>query len=96
MERLDNENFPFVKTICYSTIGKRSCDIVKELIKKGVKAYSLEGGLIEWCHSEQLYYFLSIICSGELVDSKGNPTHLVHVFNPDYRPLFNSSYVCVY
>ena len=84
-----------MKTICYSTIGGRSCNVVKELIKKGVNAYSLEGGLIEWCNSEQSS-FLLVICSGDLVDSKGNPTHLVHVFNPDYRPLFNSSYVCVY
>ena len=85
-----------MKTICYSTIGKRSCDVVEELIKKGVKASCLEGGLIEWCNSEQLSCFSPVMCSGELVDSKGNPTHLVHVFNPDYRPLFNSSYVCVY
>lgn len=42
-----------MKTICYSTIGGRSCNVVKELIKKGVNAYSLEGGLIEWCNSEQ-------------------------------------------
>ncbi|KNB41874.1 hypothetical protein JH06_4593 [Blastocystis sp. subtype 4] len=77
MERMDNENFPFVKTVFYSTIGKRT---------KGVKAYSLEGGLIKWCNYEK----------GELVDTNGSPTHMIHVFNAEYRPLFNSSYICVY
>ncbi|CBK19701.2 uncharacterized protein [Blastocystis hominis] len=84
--RLDNENFPFVKTICYSTIGHRSCEVVRELLKKGVKAFSLEGGLIAWCGYEK----------GEIVDKNNNPTRLVHVFDPEYRPLFSSSYVCVY
>ena len=53
MERMDNENFPFVKTIFYSTIGKRSCSVVRELLAKGVKAYSLDGGLIKWCNYGQ-------------------------------------------
>ena len=53
MERMDNENFPFVKTIFYSTIGKRSCSVVRELLAKGVKAYSLDGGLIKWCNYEK-------------------------------------------
>lgn len=69
---------------------------MKELLKKGVKAYCLEGGLIEWCNFEKWDRSRYVTCRGTIVDSKGNPTHLVHVFNPDYRPLFNSSYVCVY
>ena len=93
---MDNENFPFVKTVFYSTIGKRSCHVVRELLAKGVKAYSLEGGLIKWCnydkYTSQLFYYHR----GELVDTKGSSTHMIHVFNAEYRPLFNSSYICVY
>ena len=61
MERMDNENFPFVKTVFYSTIGKRSCQVVRELLAKGVKAYSLDGGLIKWCNYEKYKSDLFVI-----------------------------------
>ena len=50
LDRLEKENFPFIRTICYSTVGRRSCEVVKELLSKGVRAYSLLGGLVEWCN----------------------------------------------
>ena len=59
---MDTENFPFIKTICYSTIGKRSCSVVRELLAKGVKAYSLEGGLIKWCNYEKWVTGLLLWC----------------------------------
>lgn len=30
------------------------------------------------------------------MDANGSPTHMIHVFNAEYRPLFKPSYICVY
>lgn len=30
------------------------------------------------------------------MNNEDMPTHMIHVYNPDYRPLFNKSYICVY
>ena len=39
-----------VRTFYYSRIGERSAAIVQEEAKKGIKAYTINGGLIEWLH----------------------------------------------
>lgn len=67
LERLDKENFPFIKTVCYSTNGRRSGELVRELISKGVRAFSLKGGLIEWCNYDKLVYLLIIIVEVRLL-----------------------------
>ena len=37
-----------IRTFYYSRIGERSAAIVQEEAKKGIKAYTINGGLIEW------------------------------------------------
>lgn len=39
-----------IRTFYVSRIGERSAAIVKEELKQGVKAYNVNGGLIEWLH----------------------------------------------
>ena len=49
--RLQNYGKLPIRTFFYSRIGERSAAVVEEELKKGVKAYNLNGGLVEW-----LYY----------------------------------------
>lgn len=46
-EREDWGKYP-IRTFYYSRVGERSAAMVEEEVKKGIKAYNLNGGLIEW------------------------------------------------
>lgn len=39
-----------IRTFFYSRIGERSSRVAAEELKKGVKAFNINGGLIEWLH----------------------------------------------
>lgn len=63
--------------VTYCTIGYRSGKYTKQLIKEKFKAYNLEGSILGWIHTKK-----------KLVDSKGEPTQNVHIYdkNWDYLP----------
>ncbi len=54
--------------VVYCTIGYRSGNFTKDLKKKGVKAYNLEGGILAWVHH------------GGTVEHDGSPVQKVHVY----------------
>lgn len=39
-----------IRAFFYSRIGERSAAAVEEALKQGIKAYNVNGGLIEWLH----------------------------------------------
>ena len=39
-----------IRTFYYSRIGERSAAMVETEAKKGIRAYNVNGGIIEWLH----------------------------------------------
>ena len=69
-------NFLDKKIVVYCTIGYRSAEYVKKLIRKGRLAYNLEGSLLGWIHN-----------GGSVVDPSGTPTRKVHVYGRKWNYL---------
>ena len=55
--------------VVYCTIGYRSGEYAAALRQRGVDAYNLHGGVLEWAHA-----------GGDFVTPHGTPTRSVHVY----------------
>ena len=45
-----------IRTFFFSRIGERSAAAVEEALKQGIKAYNVNGGIIEWLHYNGLVW----------------------------------------
>ena len=62
------EEFAGQTVVAYCTIGRRSSDYVRKMVRRGVEMLNLEGSLLGWTHA-----------GGRLFDS-GAPTNRLHVY----------------
>lgn len=63
------------RIVIYCTIGYRSGKFTKSLMKKGVKACNLAGGILAWVHH------------GGPIEHEGNPARRVHVYGKQWNLL---------
>ena len=73
-----------IRTFFVSRIGERSAAIVKEELKQGVKAYNVNGGIIEWLHYKGY-------CDFADPDTKS-----VNIVNKEFAPLIPEGYTPVF
>ncbi|KAK8810450.1 hypothetical protein WA158_007025 [Blastocystis sp. Blastoise] len=82
--RYNDTNIPAIRVFIYSTIGERSRHMVDKELSRGVRAASINGGIIEWTHYNK-----------PLVNKDGKNVSQVYTGN-EYKDLLSENYHAVY
>ncbi|XP_069767719.1 tRNA uridine(34) hydroxylase-like [Narcine bancroftii] len=71
------------QVVCYCTVGYRSCMLAKRLAPflPSLRVYNLEGGLVKWANERR-----------SIVDSREQPTRLVHPYSSTWTYLLKPAF----